>query len=267
MKLELDKVAPLKTVTRTSTGNQINRFLSEDAVNAKQERRRLERRWKRSGNEADRLRYRKSCKVTNQLINHSRRPYYADKINNLPEDPIKRWSIVKDLLHTADKDNTGTDEENRAACTAIADFFLDKVRKIQNALNTKLTGTICDPFSFDVLYSGTLLTSLSTVTPVEVLRIISAMTAKSSPVDSVPISVIKACTAVFSELIAYIANRSFAEGFFSDYFKRAQVTPLHKKEELDKNTPANYRPISNLNSISKIIERLALIRLRQHLVD
>ena len=121
----------------------------------------------------------------------------------------------------------------------------------KNTLNTKLTGTICDPFLFDVLYSGTLLTSLSTVTPVdvlycgtlltslstvtpvEVLRIISAMTAKSSPVDSVPTSIIKACPAVFSELIAYLDNHSFAEGCFSDHFKRAQVTPL-LKEGLDK---------------------------------
>ena len=32
---ELDKVAPLKTVTHTSTGKQINRFLSDESVRAK----------------------------------------------------------------------------------------------------------------------------------------------------------------------------------------------------------------------------------------
>ena len=35
---------------------------------------------------------------------------------------------------------------------------------------------------------------------------------------------------------------------------------------LNKNIPENYRPISNLNTISKIMERLALMRLSQHLV-
>ena len=34
---ELDKVASLKTVTRTSTGKRINRFLSDEAVKAKQD--------------------------------------------------------------------------------------------------------------------------------------------------------------------------------------------------------------------------------------
>ena len=44
-------------------------------------------------------------------------------------------------------------------------------------------------------------------------------------------------------------------------FKSAAVTPLLKKPSLDPDNPANYRPISNLNNISKIIERLFLSRL------
>ena len=86
-------------------------------------------------------------------------------------------------MHTADKDNTRTEEENRTACTAIADFFTDKIRKIQNALNSKLASTVYEPFSFDVFYFDHKLTSLSTVTPAEVYKLISGMIAKSSPVD------------------------------------------------------------------------------------
>ena len=41
--------------------------------------------------------------------------------------------------------------------------------------------------------------------------------------------------------------------------------PLIKKDGLDANDPANYRPISNLNTISKIIERLYLTRLTPHI--
>ena len=70
---------------------------------------------------------------------------------------------------------------------------------------------------------------------------------------------------MFSELVAHLENWSFTEGYFPHGFNRAQATPLLKRDGLDKNIPANYRPISNLNSISKIIERLALVRLRQHL--
>jgi hypothetical protein len=42
------------------------------------------------------------------------------------------------------------------------------------------------------------------------------------------------------------------------------VIPRLKKDGLEKENPANYRPISNLNNISKILERLFLTQLHPH---
>ena len=67
-----------------------------------------------------------------------------------------------------------------------------------------------------------------------------------------PTSLILRCQSVFSEIIAYLANLSFSEGRFPDNFKQASVTPLLKGRSLDKSVPSNYRPISNLNFISKV---------------
>ncbi len=50
-------------------------------------------------------------------------------------------------------------------------------------------------------------------------------------------------------------------------FKQASVTPLIKKPGLDEDTPSNFRPISNLNNISKILERLLLIRLQSQIIS
>ena len=47
-------------------------------------------------------------------------------------------------------------------------------------------------------------------------------------------------------------------------FKQAIVTPLLKKPGLDQSDPSNYRPISNLNNISKLLERLFLFRFQSH---
>jgi len=43
------------------------------------------------------------------------------------------------------------------------------------------------------------------------------------------------------------------------------VLPLLKKARLDSSQPANYRPISNLPTVSKVLERLVLAHLRPHL--
>src|SRR6218665_1606648 len=58
---------------------------------------------------------------------------------------------------------------------------------------------------------------------------------------------------------------SFAEGCFPSCFKSALVTPLLKKPYLDPGNLSNFRPISNLNNISKIIERLFLTRIKNYI--
>jgi len=52
-----------------------------------------------------------------------------------------------------------------------------------------------------------------------------------------------------------MANLSFAECSFPAVFKTAQVLPLLKKPGLDKEQMSSYRPIYNLTTISKVIER------------
>ena len=76
---------------------------------------------------------------------------------------------------------------------------------------------------------------------------------------------LKKCADIFAPVICHLANLSFREGVFPDRFKKAQVTPLIKKAGLDPEIPANYRPISNLVTISKVLERLFLSRLKDHI--
>ena len=79
--------------------------------------------------------------------------------------------------------------------------------------------------------------------------------------DFIPTSLIKSYFTVFSEIISNLVNLSIFQGSFPLKFKLAQFTPLLKKPGLDKNTPSHYCPISNLNNISKLLERLILSRI------
>src|SRR5271163_3984213 len=101
-----------------------------------------------------------------------------------------------------------------------------------------------------------MLDSLAVMTVEEVSKLIAQLPNKSSPLDYLHTSVLKSCSDVLSPLITRLANLSFNEGQFPSRFKRAQVTPLLKKEGLDASDPANYRQISNLNTISMVIEHL-----------
>ena len=52
---------------------------------------------------------------------------------------------------------------------------------------------------------------------------------------------------------------------FPQNFKEAHVRPLLKKTCLPKNMLKNYRPVSNLSFISKILEKIVANRLQAHI--
>ena len=113
------------------------------------------------------------------------------------------------------------------------------------------------------------LNGLSLLTPTsvsEVSKLIARLPPKTSPLDFLHTSVLKACADTFAPLLVHLANLSFAEGRFPGQYKIAQVTPLLKKAGMDESDPANYRPISNLSMMSKIVERLFLARLLPYVV-
>ena len=65
--------------------------------------------------------------------------------------------------------------------------------------------------------------------------------------------------------ITTIINLSLESGTFPLSFKEAHVTPLLKKSNLPVNNLKNYRPVSNLSFISKIIEKVVSNRLQGHI--
>ena len=87
-------------------------------------------------------------------------------------------------------------------------------------------------------------------------RLIRSLPNKSSPLDLIPTSTLKSFSHLFAPIISKLTDLSFSQAIFPAFFKTAQVLPLLKKGNLDPTIPSNYRLISNLSTISKIIERL-----------
>jgi hypothetical protein len=82
------------------------------------------------------------------------------------------------------------------------------------------------------------------------------MAAKSSSQDYIPLPIMKSMSSVFPQLITHLANLSFSQGMFPDKFKHA-ATPFLKKPTFDTDLFISYQlSISNLNNISKILEKL-----------
>ena len=69
------------------------------------------------------------------------------------------------------------------------------------------------------------------------------------------------------EPITEIINESLSLGTVPASFKHAVVTPLIKKPTLDPDVLSNFRPVSNLPFISKILEKVVYCQINKHLQD
>ncbi|CAB4025078.1 Hypothetical predicted protein [Paramuricea clavata] len=81
--------------------------------------------------------------------------------------------------------------------------------------------------------------------------------------DGISIRLLKAALPAISSSLVNIYNASITSGIFPDEFKRAKVTPCHKKESTHER--GNFRPISVLSMLSKPLERHVSLSFCEHL--
>ena len=173
------------------------------------------------------------------------------------------WSKIKSLLHSSPPTEQLPPSSSQPLANSLASFFFQKIVDLKESISTKLPGQP-SPFDFDQPHSAESLADFAPVTLAEVTQLLHSMSNKSSQLDYIPTSLLKSCASTFSLLISHLANLSFSQATFPTKFKLALISPLLKKQGLSKSDLSNFRPISNLNTIGKILERLALARIFPH---
>jgi len=174
---------------------------------------------------------------------------------------------VNQSTRTNDDDNqSARTNDDVSFCYMFAQYFVSKIDSLKAAITSHCSQLInIAPPSLDPVCSLPSLQLLEPVTSFEVSKPLSIIPPKSCCLDYIPTAIIKQCSPVLSDLSAYMANLSFSQGTFPSKFNHASVTPLLKKPGFDPSVSANFRPVSNLNNISKILESLFLTRLQQHI--
>ena len=99
----------------------------------------------------------------------------------------------------------------------------------------------------------------------EIKKLILSSSSKSCDLDPISTSVLKNCLDILITPITDIINISMETSTFPQNFKEAHVRPLLKKTYLPKNELKNYRPVSDLSFISKILEKIVANRLQAHI--
>ena len=77
--------------------------------------------------------------------------------------------------------------------------------------------------------------------------------------DEISTKLLKISSPFIISTLAHTCNKSLSSGIFPDRLKYSEIKPLFKKG--DKLNISNYRPISNLTSFSKVLEKAMYIQL------
>jgi hypothetical protein len=86
---------------------------------------------------------------------------------------------------------------------------------------------------------------------------------KATGSDNIPITLIKHCSLVLAPCLTIIAERCLSEGDFPNIWKQGIISPIPKKQMSPK--PSDYRPITLLPQLSKIVERQLNEKLREYI--
>ena len=88
---------------------------------------------------------------------------------------------------------------------------------------------------------------------------------KSCKLDLIPPRVVKMFPSTFASIIVIIINQSLMSAYVPLSFKTAIVLPSIKKYNLESTDKKSYRPVSNLQYVSKLLEKTVFSQLEAHL--
>ena len=103
------------------------------------------------------------------------------------------------------------------------------------------------------------------VTPKMVKKVITNLdSSKASVPDYTPVVVLSNCEPELSHILAKLFNMCLKLSCFSDCWKVSNVTPIFKNVR-ERSTAKNYRPVSLLSVVSKVLEKPINNRILDHL--
>ena len=251
----LNTHAPEKTVTITVRPNCA--WMNENILQEKRERRKLESRWRRTHLAVHRQMYTDQRDKVNRLIQAAKISYYEQKISNCQNDQKALFKIVQGLLTKPASATSASD----VSPDDINNFFLNKIDKIYSAFQTQSTAIE------QVYHSVCSIEKFASVSQDEVQKIINKSPTKSSSLDPWPTWMTKMHLKTLLPCLTAVVNRSLDLATFPSEWKHALITPLLKKPSADPLVLSNYRPVSNLPFLSKVVERIVSKQLTTYLQE
>ena len=184
--------------------------------------------------------------------------HVTDSLESCSSDQNKTFTICSKLL-------------GRNKKKTLPDFPPDTLSStFDDNFHHKLTSSLSNLPRYTTLITPTMPTHSLNAFAVPSMSDIGTLlkaTKSSSPLDTIPLSLLHEITESLTIPLNNIFCESLESGTFPTSYKHALITPLLKKPNLDPQSLNNYRPISNLSIFSKTLERIVAKQLTYYLIS
>ena len=200
-----------------------------------------------------------------EFIAKAKAKYYQDAIIEC-SDSKSLFRVMDHLLKRKSEPKLPSFTSAEDLSNRFANYFSDKITNIRTV---RLEKQKQDDYDYEPPSVNTPdLIRLDTFCPVtveEICKTIMCCPTTSCVLDPLPTQLLKTNVDILSPVITRIVNLSLTTGKFSSPQKSAIITSLLKKASLDPESLTNYRPVSNLTFVSKLLERMVAKQLHDHL--
>ena len=217
--------------------------------------------------------YRKQRNHVTKLRKQSIRLYFFERCSGGPKSkdfwptikPFRSSKLGKYDCDIILMENNALINDQKEVCSVLNEFYVNIAKEI--GINSQTVDGRNHPSLLAIQENspeeGYSSFNFKPVDQVLVMKTINKLnTKKATGVDNLPPKILKVAAEATSAPLSNIFNKSIKNGQFPDDLKDAQVSPLFKKD--DPFIKKNYRPVSILNSHSKIFESLIHCQLSEH---
>ena len=183
------------------------------------------------------------------LLRKSEYLYYSSKLTKNHNNIKNTWAIINKVINTNKKEINSL---HNPTSIEFNDYFSSigptLAKQIINEPSNESIYSIMNENTKESLF-------LLPTTLTEIQKEISNTKIKySTDFNDINMYIIKNISTEICPIITHLFNRSLSDGYFPNILKKSKVIPLYKSG--DRKKPENYRPISLLPQLSKILERL-----------
>jgi len=250
----VDKHAPKREVKKHF--RPITPWFNEACREWKRRARCYERIYRKEKTNVNRENWLTSLRSSQDFYRQVQDVYWRTLISESSGNARKMWNTLSSVMG---KKKRSVIQENLTA-ELFLNGFSDKVSGVRSSTS----GSPAPEFSNFV---GNPLSQFSTVDQSFIDNLIWQSPNKSCSLDPIPTWLVKNLVGELTPFITELFNKSISNADFPKRFRIGEITPILKKTSLDPSVISNYRSVSNLSFLSKLLERTINKQLLSHLND